>query len=263
MIKFIKRNQRAIIRNSFLLPILLVVVMSISHVVSWYDLGNPISWAIYLSIAIEIFALASVAAASIRASKAAIWFLFGMVTLIQIIGNVFFEYKEIDVTSSSFKDWMELVIPFFEDWTPSDHRRLLAIIQGGTLPIMSLTALHFYIQFGDQDSNVYTSEDNIEDSDPLIKEYEESDPVEESKNHLKREADRVWKTVAKLKEEGVFTDPTPEEIADEPSALANSKYRNEFEEESQFENKDDINNIKRSKKSDPNLSPKMARILKK
>jgi len=254
MIKFIKRNQRAIIRNSFLLPILLVVVMSISHVVSWYDLGNPISWAIYLSIAIEIFALASVSAASIRASKAAIWFLFGMVTLIQIIGNVFFEYKEIDIASSSFKDWMELVLPFFEDWSPADHRRLLAIIQGGTLPIMSLTALHFYIQFGDQDPNIYVSEDNTKDSDQT---------EEESKTHLQKEADRVWQTVQKLKDEGIFVPATEEEIADEPSALANSKYRNEFEEKSQTENQNDINSIKGSRKSDPNLSPKMARILKK
>ena len=42
------------VRAMFLIPILLVAGISISHVVSWYDLTNPISWAIYLSIAIEV-----------------------------------------------------------------------------------------------------------------------------------------------------------------------------------------------------------------
>ena len=66
MTNWVKNNRNLIIRNTFLLPILLVVIMSISHVVSWYDLGNPLSWAIYLSIAIEVFALASVSAATIK-----------------------------------------------------------------------------------------------------------------------------------------------------------------------------------------------------
>ena len=85
MIKWINKNKQSIIRNSFLIPILLVVIMSISHVVSWYELGNPLSWAIYLSIAIEIFALASVSASTLSGTKKAIWFLFGLVTAIQIL----------------------------------------------------------------------------------------------------------------------------------------------------------------------------------
>ena len=49
--EWIKLNPN---RAMFLVPILLVAGISISHVVSWYNLANPISWAIYLSIAIEI-----------------------------------------------------------------------------------------------------------------------------------------------------------------------------------------------------------------
>jgi hypothetical protein len=165
MINWLKRNKNLIIQNSFLLPILLVVIMSISHVVSWYDLGNPISWAIYLSIAIEIFALASVSAATIKMNRASIWFLFGLVTCIQIIGNIFFEYKDINVNGQDFLSWVELIKPFFEDWDNTDHRRLLAIIQGGTLPMMSLTALHYYIKFTDQilESNSKDLDDTEED----------------------------------------------------------------------------------------------------
>jgi hypothetical protein len=147
--KLSKIERTTVIKNSFLLPILSVVVMSISHVISWYDLGNPFSWAIYLSVAVEVFALASVSAASIKIKKGSIWLLFGLVTFIQIVGNVFFTFQDIDINGSQFKSWVELVQPWFEDWSALDHRRLLALIQGGTLPFMSLIALHFYIKFNE------------------------------------------------------------------------------------------------------------------
>jgi len=50
----------------------------------------------------------------------------------------------------------------------------------------------------------------------------------EPKTHLQKEANKVWEKVAELKDKGIFTEPTAEEIADEPSALANSQYRNEY-----------------------------------
>ena len=162
IVKWTSDNKSTIVRNSFLIPILLVVLMSISHVVSWYDIGNPISWAIYLSIAIEIFALASISAASIRASKTAIWILFGIVTSIQMIGNIYYEFNEIQIDASEFKSWVNLIQPFFIDWNALDHKRFLAIIQGGTLPVLSLTALHFYIQFKEKQPAAIV-EDSITD----------------------------------------------------------------------------------------------------
>lgn len=190
MIKWIKNNRNTIIRNSFLLPILLVVIMSISHVVSWYDIGNPLSWAIYLSIAIEIFALASVSAASIKMNKGSIWFLFILVTLIQLIGNVFYEYKEISLLDSGFLSWVELVTPWFDEWTILDHKRLLALVQGGTLPIMSLTSLHFYIQFNDNlEEPIATStvenapiEPSLDNEAIKTEEYTEKDDTKKYKN---------------------------------------------------------------------------------
>jgi len=142
-------KKETVIKNSFLLPIISVVIISISHVISWYDLGNPIAWAIYLSVAVEIFALASVSAASIKIKKGSIWALFGLVTLIQIVGNVFFTYQDINITDEGFIAWVELIGFWFEDWNILDHKRFLAYIQGGTLPFMSLIALHFYIKFNE------------------------------------------------------------------------------------------------------------------
>jgi hypothetical protein len=224
MVNWINRNKESIIRVAFLIPILSVAIISISHVVSWYNLANPISWAIYLSIAVEVAALSSIAASSVKVKGFSVWFVFIIVTLIQFIGNIYFSYTEIDVTSKEFKDWAELTLPIFDSFSDTadiiSQRRLLAILEGGLLPLISLTCLHFFIKYGDRDLEqpvVYTEGDNIEESQEKIEEYEKSD--------LQKEADRVWETVAKLKEEGAFPEATADELADEPTALANSKYR--------------------------------------
>ena len=65
--------------------------------------------------------------------------------------------------------------------------------------------------------------DNFEkDIDPP---YKEDSP----KTHLQKEADRVWDTVRKLKEEGVFPEQTEEEKLDEPTSLAFTPYYEEEE----------------------------------
>lgn len=155
MLDWIKNHKKGLIRGMFLVPIILVMIISISHVVSWYGLSNPMSWAVYLSIAIEIAAMSSIAAASVRV-RGGVWFVFIIVTLIQFIGNIFFCYKETDITSQGFKDWVELTGPVFEA-IGSDikdlvaQRRWLALLEGGLLPLISLASLHFFIRYGGMD----------------------------------------------------------------------------------------------------------------
>lgn len=229
MFNWISRNKESIIRMAFLVPILSVAIISISHVVKWYDLANPISWAIYLSIAIEIAALSSIAAASVKVKGFSVWFVFIIVTLIQFIGNIYFSYTEINVSSKEFRDWAELTGPLFESFSDIEdavaQRRLLAILEGGLLPLISLTCLHFFIKYGDRDLEKaeYSEPVNIEEPEEKIEDYEESDEY--------NEADRVWEKVNQLREEGKLPIPTEEDLADEPTALANSQYRLEEIEE--------------------------------
>jgi hypothetical protein len=184
------------------------------------------SWAIYLSIAVEIAALSSIAASSVRVKGFSVWFVFIIVTLIQFIGNIYFSYTEININSKEFKDWAELTLPIVSSFSDAEdivaQRRLLAVLEGGLLPLISLTCLHFFIKYGDRDLEKpeYSKQDNIEESNEKIEEYEKSD--------LAKEADKVWDRVRELKEEGKLpADLTDEEKSEEPSSLANSSYRNE------------------------------------
>jgi hypothetical protein len=177
MTTWINRNKRSIIRTAFLVPILAVASISISHVVSWYNLANPMSWAIYLSIAVEIAAMSSIAASSVKIKGFSVWFVFIIVTLIQFIGNIYFSYSEIQVTSKEFRDWAELTSPLFDSMGVDitnliSQRRVLALLEGGLLPLISLTCLHFFIQYGDLDQVEEYYEDEIEEDE--IEEIEES-----------------------------------------------------------------------------------------
>jgi hypothetical protein len=155
-----QKNFKTIIYISFLVPILTVAFVSISHVTSWYGLSNPLSWAIYLSVGIEIAALSALAAISAQMGKK-VYFPFGIVTLIQFIGNIFFAYQYIDVASQSFKDWVDLVDPIVsylgvESGDPVGHKRFLALFAGGMLPIISLSFLHMLVKFEEEEKKKVT-----------------------------------------------------------------------------------------------------------
>ena len=175
-----QKNLKKIVYIAFLVPILAVAGVSISHVTTWYSLSNPISWAIYLSIGIEIAALSALAAISAKMGKK-VYFPFGIVTLIQFIGNIFFAYQYINIDSQSFKDWVDLVDPIVsylgvDSGDVVGHKRFLALFAGGMLPIISLSFLHMLVKFEEEDKEVV-----METKTPVINIEELSVEVEKEK----------------------------------------------------------------------------------
>jgi hypothetical protein len=154
MKNWLSKNLNTIIIGSFLIPIFLVAFVSISHVITFYTLANPISWATYLSIAVEIAALAALAGVSAKFGKF-IYIPFGIVTFIQLLGNFFFSYTWINVESKEFKDWMDMISPLLEPLgveanDATSHRRILAFFTGGLLPFISLTFAHMLIVYANR-----------------------------------------------------------------------------------------------------------------
>ena len=201
--KWIKSNP---VRSMFLIPILLVATISISHVITWYELSNPLNWAIFLSIAIEVGAITALIAVTNRI-KGGVWFMFILVTLIQMVGNIFYSYKEIDENGELFKAWVELTYPLWELLGTEETdivglKRWLSFLTGGLLPIISLTSLHFFVKY--EEPNQTNQEDT-----PKV------------------ETDKIWDKVDELKNEGKL--PNHEVDVDEPTALANSQYMEEEE----------------------------------
>jgi len=161
------RNLERIVYFAFLVPIITVAIVSISHVTSWYGLTNNSTWSIYLSFGVEIAALASLAAISVNMGKN-VYIPFGIVTMIQLIGNIFYSYQYIDESSKQFKDWVELSNIFFQYIIDENdivgHKRLLAVFSGGLLPIISLTFLHMLVKLRDQ------TKSELENPKPILTE---------------------------------------------------------------------------------------------
>jgi len=162
-----QKNFKTLIYFAFLVPIITVAIVSISHVTKWYGISNPFSWAIYLSVGIEIAALSALAAIAAQMGKK-VYFPFIIVTLIQFIGNIFFAYQYININSQSFKDWVDMVDPIVsfmgvESGDFVGHKRFLALFAGGMLPIISLSFLHMLVKFEEEGKKDKTLEINIEE----------------------------------------------------------------------------------------------------
>lgn len=168
MKEWFNRNFKTVIYVSFLVPIITVAIVSISHVTQWYGISNPLSWAVYLSIGIEIAALSALAAISAQMGSK-VYFPFSIVTLIQFVGNIFFAFEYIKIDSGQFLSWVELVGPILEytGIEQSDlqsHRRFLAIFAGGMLPIISLSFLHMLVKFNEENKKNTTLEEEVKDN---------------------------------------------------------------------------------------------------
>jgi hypothetical protein len=195
-----QRNFKTLIYTAFIVPILTVAFVSISHVTTWYGITNPMSWAIYLSVGIEIAALSALAALSANMGRK-VYFPFGIVTLIQFLGNIFFAYQYIDINSTMFQNWVEMVDPIVsyigvESGNLVSHKRFLAFFGGGMLPLISLSFLHMLVKFEEQDKFKKVDPSNIDELsiEAGKKEAKDIEDIEKSKyNPNQEEIDRLQK----------------------------------------------------------------------
>jgi hypothetical protein len=221
---WLQKHFRTIIYISFLVPILTVAFVSISHVTSWYGLSNPLSWAIYLSVGIEIAALSALAAISAQMGSK-VYFPFGIVTLIQFIGNIFFAYQYIDINSESFRDWVDLVDPFVtylgvESGDFVGHKRFLSLFAGGMLPIISLSFLHMLVKFEEEEKKkLPTEQPQVLNIDELSIQAGKMEAESDNKKYTptKEELEKLEDELRKLNEQkfgNLKSEPITEELTD-------------------------------------------------
>jgi hypothetical protein len=224
---WISRNLNNIIVASFLIPILLVAFVSISHVTTFYNTANPISWAVYLSVAVEVAALAALAGISAKFGKF-IYIPFGIVTVIQFVGNFFYSYSFINPESIEFKNWVDMIGGLLEPMgvDPTDmvsHRRILAFLTGGLIPFISLTFAHMLIVYSNkiQTGEVETtdlSKINIEDLSREIG-RRESMSQDEKINPTPEELEELKRKLSELQNR-----PLSEIVKEENSGLRRLSY---------------------------------------
>lgn len=153
-----KKTTHYFIIGTFVTLYLIVSAISTVHVINFFELSNPKWLAISLALAFEVGAAASLSSLIIleKMNKFLVWTLFIILTAMQAMGNTYYAYTHL----SEFRYWSELFGIVDEDII--FQKRLLSIISGAILPIVSLgfiKSLVDYIKPSESDSNVMKTTD--------------------------------------------------------------------------------------------------------
>lgn len=207
--------------GTFVTLYVMVSIISTIHVIDFFELSNPKWLAVTLAIAFEVGAAASLASiiALKKMNKGIVWALFILLTLMQAMGNTYYAF----VNLKGFEGWIELFGLIDED--PVQQKRIVSFISGAVLPLVALGFIKSLVDYIRPEAKEEVIVETITDNGG-------EQVIEVVENSLKEEAQKVWEKVAELREEGKLSPlPTEEELKDEPTALANSQYREMVSEE--------------------------------
>lgn len=153
---------------------LIVSAISTVHVINFFELSNPKWLAISLALAFEVGAAASLASLVIleKMNKFIVWSLFIILTAMQAMGNTYYAYVHLE----DFRYWSELFGIIDEDII--FQKRLLSIISGATLPIISLGFIKSLVDYIKPQETEKSIESNQEGNIPF--EGESTDFIEKS-----------------------------------------------------------------------------------
>lgn len=151
-----------LILSSFLLIPLIVSIISSIHVINFFELSNNKALAIALSVSFEIGALSALAGLVVmdKINKNVIYFIFILLTAYQMMGNTYFAYdvlsQKMSVNPNLINNWTELF--GFETDDTVLMKRIIAIISGAILPIVSLCFLDLSVDYIKKSSNFVEEE---------------------------------------------------------------------------------------------------------
>lgn len=157
--------------GTFVTLYLLVSIISTIHVIDFFELSNPYWLAVTLAIGFEIGAAASLASLVIlkKMNKTLVWALFITITLMQMQGNMYYAFINMD----DFTSWAELFNLIEEE--PIFQKRVLAAISGAILPLVALGFIKSLVDYIKPDED----EDDETPSTSLLDEAETSGSNEE------------------------------------------------------------------------------------
>jgi hypothetical protein len=159
----------------------MVSVISTIHVIDFFRLSNPNWLAVTLAIAFEVGAAASLAAIIIldRTSRWLVWALFIIITLMQMMGNMYYAYTHL----TDFQSWSELF--GINEEEPIFQKRILSLVSGAILPIVALGFIKSLVDYI-RPSKDELSEDNITE-ESIMEESIIEESIEDEKIQIEKE----------------------------------------------------------------------------
>lgn len=158
----------------FLFLYLLVATISFCHAVQFFNIGNVRWMSIVLAFSFELglaLSLAAILLSDKNKSKALPWILMGILTLVQVIGNVYSTFKYISLSEVEYYQYLAKPLLFFiEDVSEDTIQIIVSWIIGAILPIIALMMTDMVA------TNIKNTNDEVEEQ-----------PKEEPKKEEKKE----------------------------------------------------------------------------
>ena len=119
---------------------LAVGFVSTYHAVSFFSMSNAGWLAVILAVAFEIGQAAVLfSLLTSKTKKIMPWVLMSVLTLVQVLGNVFSSYQYMMINSTEqIKYFTDSVLFFLQDPDPKVNQVMISYITGAILPIVSL-----------------------------------------------------------------------------------------------------------------------------
>lgn len=196
--------------STFVLLYLVVSIISTIHVIDFFEMTNPRWLSIFLAIAFEIGAAASLASIVVldKMNKFIVWSLFFILTAMQAIGNTYFAYTHL----SDFSAWSELFGLAEEELI--FQKRILSIISGAILPLVSLgfiKALVDYIR-PEKNNTLETIEESEEEKENKIEEISVNPEIKPEENFNQNKEKEDNKNSSRKLKETIYYDLDPTKI---------------------------------------------------
>ena len=119
---------------------LAVGFVSTYHAISFFSISNESWLAIILAVAFEIGQAAVLFSLLVNKSKKLMpWILMGVLTAVQVIGNIYSSYAYmVEYSQDMIKYFTDSVLFFVQDPNPKVNQVMISYITGAILPIVSL-----------------------------------------------------------------------------------------------------------------------------
>jgi hypothetical protein len=206
--------------GTFVTLYVLVSTISTIHVIDFFELSNPYWLAVTLAIAFEIGAAASLASLVVldKMNKGLIWALFIAITLMQMQGNMYYAFKNLE----NYQSWVELFNLVDEE--PLYQKRILSLVSGAILPLVALGFIKSLVDYikPEEEKTAQPIEETVDgmrkvveaydDLEDEIRDWEEASLMDFQENF--EEAIEIEEEKAKI-EEIIEEESMPEEEIEE------------------------------------------------
>ena len=132
--------MKKILTILFSLLYLAVGFCSTYHAISFFSISNETWLAVILAIAFEVGQAAVLFSLLVNKSKRIMpWILMGVLTLVQVLGNVYSSYMYMILNSQDLISYFTNSVLFFlQDPNPQVNQVMISYITGAILPIVAL-----------------------------------------------------------------------------------------------------------------------------